>query len=62
VRDLGKRISLLPKDSKFHRLIDKIFEARLKSIETGKDIDWGTAEALAFGSLIEDGYKVRISG
>jgi 2-oxoglutarate dehydrogenase E1 component len=34
----------------------------LKSIETGKDIDWGTAEALAFATLIQEGYKVRISG
>ena len=46
----------------FHRLVRKIFEARTASIETGKAIDWGTAEALAFASLITDGYHVRISG
>lgn len=28
----------------------------------GQGLDWGTAEALAFGSLIEEGYKVRLSG
>ena len=40
----------------------KIFTARNKSIVEGKGIDWGTAEALAFASLINDGYHVRISG
>ena len=51
-RDLGSLITELPKDAEFHRLVKKIFEARTKSIQDGKDIDWGTAEALAFGSLI----------
>ena len=51
-RELGSLIAELPKDADFHRLVKKIFEARAKSIQDGKDIDWGTAEALAFGSLI----------
>jgi 2-oxoglutarate dehydrogenase complex dehydrogenase (E1) component-like enzyme len=34
----------------------------MESIKSGKGIDWGTAEALAFGSLIDEGYHVRISG
>jgi len=62
VREIGRLISTLPAESAFHKLVRKIFDNRLKSIETGKDIDWGTAEALAFSSLIRDGYKVRISG
>ena len=33
-----------------------------QSIEQGKEIDWGAAEALAFSTLIQDGYYVRISG
>jgi 2-oxoglutarate dehydrogenase E1 component len=35
---------------------------RARSIENGEGIDWGTAEALAFSSLINDGFSVRISG
>lgn len=62
LQDLGKLITELPKEADFHRLVKKIFEARVKSIQDGKDIDWGTAEALAFGSLIQDGYYVRVSG
>jgi 2-oxoglutarate dehydrogenase E1 component len=42
--------------------VRKIFEARAKTISDGKGIDWGTAEALAFATLIQDGYHVRISG
>lgn len=62
LRDIGLKITNLPQESNFHRLVKKIFDARKTSIETGKDIDWGTAEALAFASLVEDGYDVRISG
>jgi 2-oxoglutarate dehydrogenase E1 component len=54
--DIGLKITVLPKEGRdggsFHKLVGKIFEAREKSIVTGKEIDWGTAEALAFASLI----------
>jgi len=62
VRDLGLLITQLPQEAEFHRLVRKIFETRNRCVQEGRDIDWGTAEALAFGSLIQDGYKVRISG
>ena len=40
----------------------KIFAAREKTIETGTGIDWGTAESMAFGSLLLEGNHVRITG
>ena len=60
--ELGKKISVLPESEKFHPQLMKIFAARNKSIVEGKGIDWGTAEALAFASLINDGFHVRLSG
>jgi len=60
--DVGDKITALPEGAEFHRLVKKIFDTRANSIKTGQDIDWGTAEALAFGTLIQDGYHVRISG
>jgi 2-oxoglutarate dehydrogenase E1 component len=45
-------ITTLPEDKNFHRLVKKIFDARRVSIETGQGIDWGTAEALAFATLV----------
>jgi len=62
LKEIGSKIGTLPKDEKIHRLIKKIFEQRHDSIQKGVGIDWGTAEALAFGSLLQDGYHVRISG
>ena len=62
LQEVGAKISHLPADKNFHRLVRKIFEARGKAIADGKGIDWGTAEALAFATLIQDGYHVRISG
>ncbi len=40
----------------------KIYELRKKTIAEGKGIDWGTAESLAFGSLIDEGFHIRLSG
>lgn len=62
LKDIGSKVTVLPTTGNFHRLVKKIFEARAQSIDSGKDIDWGTSEALAFASLIQDGFNVRISG
>jgi len=60
---IGKEITHLPTEKgKFHNQIVKIFKAREKSIEEGTGIDWGTAEALAFATLIDQGYSIRLSG
>lgn len=59
---IGEKIATLPADGKFHPQIVKIFKNRLQSIVDKKGIDWGTAEALAFATLIDDGYHVRLSG
>ena len=45
-----------------HKTLEKIFNLRKKSIEDGKTIDWSTAESLAFGTLITEGFSVRLSG
>ena len=62
LKELGEKITTLPDDWAFHPIVKKIYEARRNSIKDGKGIDWGTAEALAFASLIQEGYHVRVSG
>lgn len=62
LKELGEKITTLPDDWNFHPIVKKIYEIRKKSIHDGKGIDWGTAEALAFASLIQEGYLVRVSG
>ena len=62
LKAIGKEICTIPKEFDAHRMIRKIYDARLNSIEEGKGIDWGTAEALAFATLIDEDFHVRISG
>lgn len=52
----------LPEGFELHRNLKRILSARKKAVDEGKNIDWATAEALAFGSLVEEGYHVRVSG
>ncbi len=59
---VGKKISTIPNDLKAHKTIKKIFEARLQIFEKNMPIDWSTAESLAFGTLLTEGFSVRLSG
>lgn len=61
-KKIGEKAATLPEGNKFHHLIQKTYDARLKSIQTGSGIDWATAESLAFGTLLAQGYGVRLSG
>jgi 2-oxoglutarate dehydrogenase E1 component len=58
---LAKRISTLPADEKFIAKTAKVFADRLKMIEDNK-LDWAMGELLAYGTLLEEGHPVRISG
>ena len=59
---LAKEIHTLPDNFTPHKRIKKIYNDRQQSIVDGKNIDWATAEALAFATLLKDGYGVRLSG
>jgi len=60
--EIGRAIHQIPADFNLHKKIKKLYEDRLTSIEEGKNIDWATAEALAFATLLKEGYGVRLSG
>jgi 2-oxoglutarate dehydrogenase E1 component len=62
LREIGNRLVAVPADFHVHRTIQRFLDARRKAIETGTGIDWATAEALAFGSLLAEGHRVRLSG
>jgi 2-oxoglutarate dehydrogenase E1 component len=62
LRSIAERITQVPEGFNVHRTIQRFLENRRKTIESGKGIDWATAEALAFGSLMLDGHRVRLSG
>src|SRR5215831_4501830 len=56
------RRSRLPPNFTVHRTIQRFLENRSKAIESGEGIDWATAEAMAFCSLLKEGNAVRLSG
>jgi len=59
--EIGKKITHLPEDKKFFRKLIKLIDERLKMIGNEK-IDWALGELLAYGTLLEEGHPVRISG
>ena len=59
--ELGVKLSTLPEGKKYFRKIAKIFEDRMNAIKEDK-LDWGTAEMLAYATLLEEDHPVRISG
>jgi len=59
---ISEKINLIPQNVNLHKTIKKIFNVRYQSIAKQKNIDWGTAEALAFGSLLDEGFPVRLVG
>jgi 2-oxoglutarate dehydrogenase E1 component len=61
LNELGVKLASLPEGKKYFRKIAKIFEDRLNAIKENK-LDWGTAEMLAYATLLAEGHPVRISG
>jgi 2-oxoglutarate dehydrogenase E1 component len=62
LRRLAHELVNFPADFVPHPKLLKIIQKRVESVDAGKEIEWGVAEALAFGALIEDGIPVRLSG
>ncbi len=62
LKRLGEQITRVPDGFNIHRTLKRVIEGRAKAIEEGRNIDWATAESLAFATLVDEGSKVRLSG
>lgn len=64
LRQIFQKINKLPPENqyKLHPGIVKIYQQRQESFDNDQGLDFATAEALAFGSLLVEGYGVRVSG
>ena len=62
LKKTGLKLTEVPDDFNLNRKIVRQMDAKRKMMEAGENIDWATAEALAFGSLLQEGTPVRISG
>ncbi|WP_180897982.1 2-oxoglutarate dehydrogenase E1 component [Martelella soudanensis] len=62
LKEIGKKLTEVPEGFNVHRTVQRFLDNRAKMIETGEGIDWAMGEALAFGALCHEGFKVRLSG
>ena len=62
IKKIGIKLISLPNSFNAHPTINRIFEAKKKMFESEKGFDWSTAESLAFATLAEEGYPIRLVG
>ena len=62
LREVGRALATVPDGFNLHKTVGRLLDAKAKMFETGQGFDWATAEAIAFGSLLTEGYRVRLSG
>ncbi|MEP0068043.1 2-oxoglutarate dehydrogenase E1 component [Pyruvatibacter sp.] len=62
LQDIGTKLATIPEEVNAHRTLKRVFKARMDAVTAGEGIDWATAESLAFGSLIDEGFPVRLVG
>ncbi len=59
---LGRTLTTVPEGLEIHKTLARVLDAKAEMFKTGENFDWATGEALAFGSLLSEGYGVRLSG
>ena len=59
---VGAALTTVPADFHVHKTLQRILDAKRAMFDSGEGFDWATAEALAFGTLVEEGHSVRLSG
>ncbi|MEM7620875.1 MAG: 2-oxoglutarate dehydrogenase E1 component [Pseudomonadota bacterium] len=62
LREIGQKVTLIPETFNAHRTLQRVIKNRQKMIKTGQGVDWAMAETLAFGTLLREGFPVRLSG
>lgn len=62
LKEIGRDITSVPTSFHAHKNVSKILDRRRAMIEKGEGIDWAMAEHLAFGTLVREGFPVRLSG
>jgi 2-oxoglutarate dehydrogenase E1 component len=62
LKELGLKLTDIPASVDVHRTLKRVIENRRQAVETGEGFDWATAESLAFASLADEGFNIRLSG
>jgi 2-oxoglutarate dehydrogenase E1 component len=59
---LGRTLTEIPEGLEIHKTLGRVLDAKREMFRSGANFDWATGEALAFGSLLSEGFGVRLSG
>ncbi len=62
LKEIGLRLTKVPKSFTVHKTMQRVLDSRRKMIEEGAGLDWAMAEHLAYATLLDEGYKIRLSG
>ena len=62
LKDLGHRLTTIPNNVDMHKTLKRVIDGRREAIDSGQGLDWATAESLAFASLLDENFPVRLSG
>ena len=62
LQDVAARLSIFPMVLKVQRQVSKIYDDRRKMAGGALPLNWGMAELLAYGTLLEEGYPIRFTG
>jgi len=59
---LGRTLTTVPEGLNVHKTLKRVLDSKAEMFKSGENFDWATGEALAFGSLLSEGFGVRLSG
>lgn len=62
LKSLLKHLIFVPKDFAIHKRMDRILGAKKEMVDGKEKLDWGTAESLAFATILKEGHPIRLSG
>ncbi|MFK7839749.1 MAG: 2-oxoglutarate dehydrogenase E1 component [Bdellovibrionales bacterium] len=62
IQKVGRAVTHIPDGFHINKKLKRVIDARAKMLETGENVDWAMGETLAYATLLEEGYPVRLSG
>jgi len=62
LQEYGARLTSIPNSVDVHKTLKRVIDGRREAVASGENIDWATAESLAFASLVDEGFNIRLSG
>src|SRR5262249_48477195 len=62
LQEVGRRTTTIPQDFNAHKTVQRLLQRRREMVDSGTGLDWSMAEQLAFGTLLKEGFPVRLSG